>query len=135
MTERCNQIMNCRDESDEDHCSLLVFKENYNKKVAPFTINTTDNTVIPVSVSVSTSLMNVLEISEFTHTISLKLGITLEWYENRVQYHNLKTEESLNVLSNNEVMSNRNGTQIEKSLSVDQFTLDSLHHLPEHRQQ
>ena len=114
MTERCNQIMNCRDESDEDHCSLLVFKENYNKKVAPFTINTTDKSVIPVSVSVSTSLMNVLEISEFTHTISLKLGITLEWYENRVQYHNLKTEESLNVLSNNEVMSNRNRTQIEK---------------------
>ena len=47
--------------------------------------------------------MNVLAISEFSHTIDLKLGITLEWYENRVLYHNLKSEEALNVLSDSEV--------------------------------
>ena len=103
MNERCDQIIQCQDESDEDDCSLLVFKESYNKLVPPISFNQADNSIIPVSIRVSTSLRNVLEISEFTHTISLKLGITLEWYENRVQYHNLKTEESLNVLSNNEV--------------------------------
>ena len=105
MAERCNQIMNCRDESDEDRCSLLVLKESYNKKVPPFTINTNDSSIIPVSVGISTSLMNVLEISEFTHTIDLKLGITLEWYENsRVTYHNLKIKEALNIISDEEVI-------------------------------
>ena len=31
------------------------------------------------------------------------LGITLNWYENRVFYNNLKAEEALNVMSDEEV--------------------------------
>ena len=42
-------------------------------------------------------------ISEFSHTIDLKIRITLNWYENRVVYYNLKTEEALNVLADLEV--------------------------------
>ena len=103
MNERCDQIIQCQDESDEDDCSLLVFKESYNKLVPPISFNPVDNSIIPVSIRVSTSLRNVLEISEFTHTIDLKLGITLEWYDNRVLYYNLKSEEALNVLSKSEV--------------------------------
>ena len=37
------------------------------------------------------------------HTIDLKIRITLNWYENRVVYYNLKTEEALNVLTDLEV--------------------------------
>ena len=103
MQQRCDQIIHCRDESDEDSCKLIVFKESYNRKVPPFTVNPLDLTMVPVQVQVSTALMNVLAISEFTHTIDLKLGITLNWYENRVFYHNLKGEEALNVLSDAEV--------------------------------
>ena len=73
------------------------------RKVPPFTIDASSKVLVPVKVNVSTSLMNVLAISEFSHTIDLKLGITLEWYENRVLYHNLETEEALNVLSETEV--------------------------------
>ena len=106
MEQRCDQIIHCRDNSDEKNCYLLVFKEkeSYNKKVPPFTISAEDKSVSPVLVKVSTSLMNVLAISEFSHTIDLKLGITLKWYEYRVRYHNLKTEEALNILSDEEVM-------------------------------
>ena len=104
MTERCDQIIQCQDKSDEDKCILLVLEESYNKLVPPIKdFNPTDNSIIPVSITVSTSLRNVLEISEFTHTIDLKLGISLKWYDNRVQYHNLKSKDSLNVLSNSEV--------------------------------
>ena len=104
MTERCDQIIQCQDKSDEDKCSLLVFEESYNKLVPPIkSFNPTDNSIIPVSVKVSTSLRNVLEISESTHTIDLKLGISLEWYDNRVLFYNLKGEDALNVLSNSEV--------------------------------
>ncbi len=46
---------------------------------------------------------NVLEISESTHTIDLKLEISLKWYDNRVLFYNLKSEDALNVLSNSEV--------------------------------
>ena len=103
MSERCDQIIQCQDKSDEDNCSLLVFEESYNKLVPPISFNPTDKSIIPVSVKVSTSLRNVLEISESTHTIDLKLGISLEWYDNRVLFYNLKGEDALNVLSNSEV--------------------------------
>ena len=103
MEERCNQIINCKDESDEVDCRLIVLKNNYNKKVPPFNINEKDQALTPATVEVSTQLMNVLAISEFSHTIDLKLGITLEWYENRVSYHNLKSKEALNVFSDVEV--------------------------------
>ena len=101
MDQRCDQIMDCVDESDEDNCRLIAFKDNYNKKVPPFTIDSGTKVLVPVNVS--TSLMNVLAISEFSHTIDLKLGITLEWYDYRVRYHNLKWEDALNVLSETEV--------------------------------
>ena len=104
MEERCDQIIDCKDESDEDNCKLLVFKKSYKKKVPPITIDTEDKAISPVIVNVSTSLMNVLDISEFSHTIELKLGITIKWYENRVLYYNLKSKEALNIMSDFEVL-------------------------------
>ena len=103
MEERCDQIMDCVDESDEDNCRLIAFKDNYNKKVPPFTINKKNNSLEPAIIKISTQLKNVLAISEFSHTIDLKIGITLKWYENRVLYHNLKNQEALNVLTDEEV--------------------------------
>ena len=128
MEERCDQITHCRDESDEDNCKLIVFKDNYNNKVPPFTVNPEDGSMIPVKVKVSTSLMNVLAISEFSHIIDLKLGITLKWYDYRVIYHNLKTEEALNVLSVNEVSTVYFGNYDVSHFISDNSTMDSLHY-------
>ena len=108
MEERCDQIMDCIDESDEDNCKMIEFKDNYNKKVPPFTIEKENHSLIPAKIMVSTQLKNVLAISEFSHTIDLKIGITLKWYENRVRYHNLKTEEALNVFTDFEVIISSN---------------------------
>ena len=105
MEERCDQIVHCKDKSDENNCKLIMFEDNYNNKVPPFTINKKDKSVVAVKVNVSTSLMNILAISEFDHTIILKLAITLKWYENRVLYHNLKMKEALNTLSDMEAAS------------------------------
>ena len=103
IEERCDQISHCKDKSDENNCKLIVFEDNYNNKVPPFTVNK-DMSVEAVKVNVSTSLMNILAISEFDHTIHFKLGITLKWYENRVLYHNLKVREALNTLTDSEVI-------------------------------
>ena len=105
MVERCDQIVQCRDESDEMACSLLVIKDSYNKKVPPFDIDKKEKALIPVKVKISTVLKNVIEISEVNHLIELKFGITLVWYENRVKYHNLKVKEALNALSDTELQS------------------------------
>ena len=103
MEKRCDQIIHCRDTSDENDCALLIIKGGYNSKVAPFLFDEVTETRTPVKVNVSTSLMNIIEISEVNHIIELKFGMTLEWYENRVNYHNLKKDDVLNTLSDKEL--------------------------------
>ena len=56
------------------HRLHVCFKESYNRKVPPFTVHPLSGSMVPVQVEVSTTLMNVLAVSEFTHTIDLKLG-------------------------------------------------------------
>ena len=104
MNLRCDQIINCRDKSDEEDCSMLVIENSYNKKVAPFsTVSNTDLTIVAVPVNITMVLKNILGIAEVQHIIELKFGIMLEWYENRALYYNLKDEITLNALTQNEI--------------------------------
>ena len=49
-------------------------------------------------------MMESSQFGTFTFYIRLtNLGITLNWYENRAFYNNLKAEEALNVMSDEEV--------------------------------
>ena len=102
MEQRCNQIPNCRDESDEKGCQLLVVKDGYNKKIPP---------IVPIGgdkfnktkVGISISLLKIVGMEEVKHKIELQFEITLEWKENRVWYQNLKKETSLNALIDAEI--------------------------------
>ena len=40
IDNRCDQIINCRDKSDEQDCQLLVLDHGYNKYIPPFTLVT-----------------------------------------------------------------------------------------------
>ena len=98
MEERCNQLPDCRDESDERGCRVVILKEGYNRKIPPIA-KRLDGSVIPVEVSISVTLMKVVEIEETDHSIHLQFQISLGWKENRVKYQNLKTQTSLNALT------------------------------------
>ena len=106
MERRCDQVTgrepNCRDESDENGCQLIVFKNNYNKNIPPITSDE-DGRVIPAQVGISTILMKVVEIEEVAHAIHLQFQIKMQWKENRVKYQNLKDKTSLNALSNSDI--------------------------------
>ena len=78
MEERCDQIIHCRDQSDEKYCSLLVLKQGYNRKVAPFIYDKARKEVDPVRVDVSTSVQHIIEISEVNNIIGLKFEIRLQ---------------------------------------------------------
>ena len=58
-----------------------------------------------MKVDVSTSIRNVIDISEVNHIIELKFDILMEWYEYRVDYQNLKTVKALNTLTDEELRS------------------------------
>ena len=88
--------LNCRDRSDEKGCKLVVLKdeEGYNKRIPPI-----DSDVGFTNVSISITLMKVVEIEETDHSIHLQFQISLSWKENRVIYQNLKKQTSLNALT------------------------------------
>ena len=85
---------NCRDESDEINCQILVLKQGYNKNVSP--INS-DNPIVHVSISMD--LLRLVDINEPDYSIEIQFEIMLKWKENRATYNNLKTEEALNALT------------------------------------
>ena len=59
--------------------------------------------IIRLGINVSTSLKTVIDLDERNHIIELKFKLTLEWFEYRATYQNLKTNEALNVLSSEEL--------------------------------
>ena len=91
-------MTNCRDESDEKGCQVIILKDGYNKKIPP-TRKTKNESVIPAKVGISITLMKVVEIEEVDHSIHLQFQIHMMWKENRVRYQNLKDEVSLNALT------------------------------------
>ena len=104
MKKRCNQLMDCPDESDEENCKLLILPRSYNSKVAPAkTVSAYDKTIIPAAVNISMVLFNVINIEESKHVIELQFKIVLEWFENRATFYNLKENTLLNALSKTDI--------------------------------
>ena len=100
MDERCNQMPDCKDKSDERDCRILFLEDDYNKRVPP--ISATEDSrreLTPVNVDVSLTLFKVVSMVEEEHSIELEFEIRLEWKENRATYHNLKLKRALNALS------------------------------------
>ena len=102
MAQRCNQIPNCRDKSDEVNCHLLILENNYNMKVPPI-VPTEGDAFNPAEVGISISILKIVSMEEVQHKIDLQFEITLEWRENRASYHNLKEKTSLNALTKAEI--------------------------------
>ena len=92
MDERCNQLPDCRDKSDERNCQILILEEGYNRAVPP--IETKD----PVDVNVSIDVLKLVDIDEGDYSIEIQFGINMKWKENRATYRNLKEKDSLNAL-------------------------------------
>ena len=58
---------------------IFIFKDNYNKKIAPFSFDTVQKAVIPVNINVSFSVIDILKIEEVNHIYVLKFRFVLEW--------------------------------------------------------
>ena len=102
MAERCNQVPDCRDETDERGCEVVILKDSYNKNIPPIG-KTAKGVAIPANVSISITLKKVVGIEEVGHSIHLQFQINMQWTENRVKYQNLKDEVSLNALSERDI--------------------------------
>ena len=97
MDQRCNQLPDCRDKSDERNYDVLVLEDGYNKKVPP--VNVREN----VDVSVSIELLRLVDINEADYSIEIQFEICLLWKDNRATFHNLKLSDSLNALTQEDI--------------------------------
>ena len=104
MEQRCNQIPDCEDKSDELNCRILNLEAGYNKRVPP--VSTTGKrvkTLKPAEVNVSLTLYKIVAIKEDEHSIQLQFQISLQWKDNRATFYNLKPASYLNALSSEEI--------------------------------
>ena len=55
-------------------------KDNYNKKIPPFSYDREKDVNLPVNINVSMSVIDILKIEEVDHVYTLKFRLILEWY-------------------------------------------------------
>ena len=103
MTERCDEMLNCKDGSDEEDCKTVVLEKSY-RKVAPPALLGADNEVIPADVQVSFTLLDISAIREAQNEIDIKFTTELQWTEPRATYYNLKEDISQNNLDKSEAI-------------------------------
>ena len=87
---------------DQLAAQLIIFKNNFNKNIPPIG-QTVKGVAVPANVSISITLMKVVEIEEVGHSIHLQFRVNMQWRENRVKYQNLKDKTSLNALISSDV--------------------------------
>ena len=81
---------------------MIILKDSYNMNIPPIERNK-NGSAVPTNVSISLTLMKVVDIDERDHSIQLQFQIRLTWKENRVKYQNLKKKTSLNALTDKEI--------------------------------
>ena len=105
IEERCDQVLDCQDESDEVDCKTVVLKKSYRKTAPPVKTVRNNNVrkVTPASVKVSLTLLDISAIREAENEIDIKFSTELEWNETRATYYNLKMNRSLNTLETSDI--------------------------------
>ena len=101
MEQRCNQLPDCRDHSDENGCNIIVLEKGYNRNVPPVSVENGKKEMVNVSLSID--LLKLVDINEEDYSIEIQFEITLKWIENRLVYQHLKTDRSLNALTQEDI--------------------------------
>ena len=84
ISKRCNENVDCADESDENLCSLIRIPSSYNKANAPK--STKQNH--PLEINIQTTLQKIDSIDTVWMIITLTLEIHVTWHDKRLTFSN-----------------------------------------------
>ena len=94
MSDRCDGLSQCSDGSDEDECNLVAIQEpSYDKAYPP-----RKKKGHPIDVKVTINLDAIQKIEALEMTFTSKLTLWLEWYDERITFSNLKSEDLTNLI-------------------------------------
>jgi len=92
---RCDQKYDCLDHSDENKCDIVVFPDSYKKSLTPRS-EEADSDGLPVMLD---AIVKSIDIDTMKTTMTLAFELRQTWFDNRLQYANLKPNFSLNRVS------------------------------------
>ena len=95
---RCDLKYDCLDRSDEADCNMVVFPKDYKNDLPPRGNGNGVDTRLPVTLEI---ILETLNVDTTQMTMHLTYKLTLVWLDNRLQYLNMKANDSLNKLPYN----------------------------------
>lgn len=96
VANRCDGTDDCKDETDEQNCTILMIPSGYIKsKPHSHTDRHPSESFQPI---LHFQFLRFLAIDDVRHTVSLEMNITVQWKDTRLTYRNLRRKAYNNVL-------------------------------------
>ncbi|KAK7079135.1 hypothetical protein SK128_008292, partial [Halocaridina rubra] len=94
LVSRCDLRYDCRDKSDEVNCNPIAFPEDYQQHLPPRPKEEEDES-LPVYLD---TIIEALAVKTLEMTMEVTYTVRMTWKENRVNYLNVKQNNTLNIL-------------------------------------
>ncbi|XP_071515264.1 uncharacterized protein [Panulirus ornatus] len=99
LRRRCDLEMNCPDASDEDSCSRLILPPRYDRRAPP----PHEDGEPPLSLALKVTILHIRNIDLANFRLTIEMLTSLGWKDARVLFKNLRSEEQMNELDEDEL--------------------------------